>query len=94
MNRTVFVTGGVRNTGLAIARRFAREGWNVAISSRDARAAAETAEKEARAGGGGEWLGVGMDPARVDEIRGAIEAGNYASFKKETLERMQAGDEK
>ncbi len=30
----------------------------------------------------------------MEEIRGAIEAGNYASFKKETLERMQAGDEK
>ncbi len=30
----------------------------------------------------------------MEEIRAAIEAGNYAAFKKETLERMQAGEEK
>lgn len=47
--KTVFITGATRNTGLAIARYFAREGWNVAISSRDqasAQAAAETLRKE------------------------------------------------
>ena len=32
--KTVFITGAARNTGLAIARRFAGEGYNVAISSR------------------------------------------------------------
>ena len=40
--KTVFITGATRNTGLAIARRFAREGWNVVITSRDTEAA-ETA---------------------------------------------------
>ena len=30
----------------------------------------------------------------MEEIRAAIDAGNYAAFKKETLERMQAGEEK
>ncbi|MBR2848052.1 MAG: SDR family oxidoreductase [Clostridia bacterium] len=33
--KTVLITGAVRNTGLAIARRFASEGWQVAITSRD-----------------------------------------------------------
>ncbi len=42
--KTVFITGATRNTGLAIARRFAREGWNVAVSSRDQAAAQATAE--------------------------------------------------
>ena len=42
--KTVFITGATRNTGLAIARRFAREGWNVAISSRDTEVAKATAE--------------------------------------------------
>lgn len=37
--KTVFITGATRNTGFAIARRFAREGYNVAISSRDAASA-------------------------------------------------------
>lgn len=32
---TVFVTGGTKNTGLAIAETFATKGWNVAISSRN-----------------------------------------------------------
>lgn len=47
--KTVLVTGATRNTGLAIARRFAREGWNIAITSRDteaARAAAMALAKE------------------------------------------------
>lgn len=42
--KTVFITGATRNTGLAIARRFAREGWNVAITSRDQAAAQAAAE--------------------------------------------------
>ena len=33
--KTVLITGATRNTGLAIARHFAKEGWNVAITSRD-----------------------------------------------------------
>ena len=37
--KTVFITGATRNTGLAIACRFAREGWNVVITSRDTEAA-------------------------------------------------------
>ena len=35
MKRCVLVTGGARNTGLAIVRRFARAGCDVVISGRD-----------------------------------------------------------
>ena len=44
VRKVAFVTGAARNTGLAIARRFAREGFDVCVSSRreeDARRAAE-----------------------------------------------------
>ena len=39
MKKTILITGATKNTGLAIARRFASDGWNVAITSRDAAAA-------------------------------------------------------
>ena len=42
--KTVFITGATRNTGFAIARRFAREGYDIAISSRDAASAQAAAE--------------------------------------------------
>ena len=32
---TVFITAGAKNTGLAIAEKFAKEGYNVAISARN-----------------------------------------------------------
>lgn len=74
MKKTILVTGAVRNTGLAIARRFAADGWAVALTSRDA-AAAEAAAKALEA----EFpqcraLGVGMDPAVVADIRAAFAA--------------------
>lgn len=43
MNRAVFVTGATVGTGLAIASRFAREGYDVYVTSRDA----DRAEKAA-----------------------------------------------
>lgn len=46
--KTVFITGATRNTGLAIARRFAGEGYDVAISSRDAASAQAAAEMIAK----------------------------------------------
>ncbi len=64
MKKTMLVTGATKNTGLAIARRFAADGWNVALTSRDA-ASAEAAAK----GIGGAVLGLGMDPADVADIR-------------------------
>ena len=47
--KTILITGATRNTGLAIARRFASEGWQVAITSRNSENAIQTAaalEKE------------------------------------------------
>ena len=46
--KTVLITGAARNTGLAIARRFAKEGWNIAITSRDAETAKSVALKLAK----------------------------------------------
>lgn len=37
--KVAMITGATKNTGLAIARRLAREGWNVVITSRDTEAA-------------------------------------------------------
>ena len=45
MNRSVFVTGACDGTGLAIADRFAREGYSVFVGSRDAEKAKAAAEQ-------------------------------------------------
>lgn len=49
MRKVAFVTGAVRNSGLAIVRRFAQEGYDVCLTSRkeaDAKTAAAQIEKE------------------------------------------------
>lgn len=45
MNRAVFVTGGTTGSGFAIAQRFAKEGYDVFITSRDPKRAEEAASK-------------------------------------------------
>lgn len=45
---TVFITGATKNTGLAIAEKFASEGYDVAISSRDEKEAEIAAEALAK----------------------------------------------
>ena len=70
--KTVFVTGATKNTGWAIARRFASLGWNVVISSRNEAAAAEAAKKLKAEFPDVETLGVGMDPAHIADIRAAF----------------------
>ena len=73
MKKTIFITGATKNTGLGIARKFAADGWNVAVSSRDRAAAEETAQALAS-----EFcvdaLGLAMDPAEVPSIRAAFAA--------------------
>lgn len=70
--KTMFVTGATKNTGWAIARRFAAQGWNVSISSRSAASAADAAATLKAEFPAVETLGVGMEPANVDEIRAAF----------------------
>ena len=72
--KCAFVTGATKNTGLAIARRFAADGWRVAVTSRDAAAAETTAKSLAAEFPGCEALGLRMDPARVSDIRAAFAA--------------------
>jgi len=66
--KNIFVTGGTVNTGLAIARRFAKEGYGVAITSRNAQKAREAAKAIAD-----EFsvpaFGYGLALTNVDEIR-------------------------
>ncbi len=45
---TVFITGATKNTGFAIARKFASEGFDVAVSGRDQASADQAAEQIAR----------------------------------------------
>lgn len=45
MNKTVFVTGGTVGSGFAIAERFAKEGYCVAVTSRSAERANAAAKK-------------------------------------------------
>lgn len=49
MRRSVFVTGATNGTGFAIASRFAKEGYDVFIGSREESRATEAAEKIAAA---------------------------------------------
>ena len=44
MNKSVFITGATVNTGLGIAEKYAKEGYNLFLGSRNAETAAKTAE--------------------------------------------------
>ena len=43
--KSILITGATANTGLAIAKKFAKEGYAVGITSRDSKRAEEAAEK-------------------------------------------------
>lgn len=66
--KVVLITGATRNTGLAVAKRFAAQGYAVAVTSRDGAAARETAEALAQ-----EYSvqarGYEMQPTSVQSIR-------------------------
>ena len=72
MAKTMFVTGATKNTGFAIARRFASDGWNVAVSSRDQASSSAAAGRLKEDFPQVETLGVRMDPANVDDIHAAF----------------------
>lgn len=67
-NQVVFITGAVKNTGYAIARRFAAEGYDVCVSSRRAEDAAATAASLAEEFGV-RAKGYGLDLENVADIR-------------------------
>lgn len=60
MNKTVFITGGVRNSGLSIAKRFAQEGYDVCVTSRNEKDAVTKASELAKAYGV-KAMGYGLD---------------------------------
>ncbi len=70
--KVVLITGATRNTGLATARRFAAEGYAVAITSREEGAAQQTAQQLA-----GEFgitaKGYGMSLECVEDIRAVFD---------------------
>jgi len=72
--KTMFVTGATKNTGWAIARRFASQGWNVIVSSRSFAAAEAAAAKLKAEFPQVETLGLAMDPAKVEDVRAAFAA--------------------
>ncbi len=75
MNRAVFVTGGTVGSGLAIARRFAREGYDVFVTSRDGdRAASAAAAVAAESGVFARGFALDIrDEGRVIEIFNEID---------------------
>ena len=75
-NKNIFITGATKNTGRAIAETFAKDGYDVIISSRD-EASATTAAKEIEAAYGTKCMGVALDLTDVKDIErvfGEIEA--------------------
>lgn len=73
--RTVLITGAGSGIGLDVARRFAAEGANVALSGRssakleDARASLRGSDD----GGGGEGIVVAGDVSRAPDVRALVE---------------------
>jgi NAD(P)-dependent dehydrogenase (short-subunit alcohol dehydrogenase family) len=69
MNKTAFITGATNGTGYAIARRFASEGFDVYITSRDKARAEESAKTLAgEFGGQVQIFGVGLGVDDENEI--------------------------
>lgn len=101
--KQVFVTGGSRGIGLAVAKAFAREGSDVAIGARNQEQVEDEARKiheeyEVKA------IGIAMDVTkpediedarkRIDEIFGGVDIliNNAGTGTEETI--MEAPDEK
>lgn len=72
---TVLITGATKNTGLATAKRFAREGYNVAITSRSA-ASAEKAARSLALEYGVKAIGYAMQMNDVADIKRIFSAVN------------------
>ena len=66
------ITGATRNSGYAIARRFARDGYDVALTSRSLESAREAAGQLQREFPERRFLPLCMDPARAEDIGAAF----------------------
>lgn len=66
--KSVFVTGATNGTGFAIASRFAKEGYNVFIGSREEERAAEAA-KQIEAKYGVKAVGIGMKVYDEEDVK-------------------------
>jgi 3-oxoacyl-[acyl-carrier protein] reductase len=69
--RAVLVTGGTRGIGNAVARRFAREGWNVLISGRTLESVRNAVAGFQKAGLSVE--GKSADSRKEDDVRELVE---------------------
>lgn len=72
MHRVVFITGAARNTGFAIARYFAREGYDVCVSSRSEESAAAAAFSIGQEFPGIRTLGLAMEQSEISQVETAF----------------------
>lgn len=67
--KVVLITGATRNIGLAIAKRFAKEGYHVCITSRKGEVAEQAAQEISEEFPQVKIVGFGMETSSVDQIR-------------------------
>ena len=72
MHRTVFITGAARNSGYAIARRFANEGYDVCITSRSKNSADEAARRLREEYPDIRTLGIAMEQSDLKQVEDAF----------------------
>jgi NAD(P)-dependent dehydrogenase (short-subunit alcohol dehydrogenase family) len=69
INPVILISGAARNTGFAIAKRFAKEGYNVCITSRNKKSAEDAAKKIEQEYPDIIAKGYGMASAEIEDIR-------------------------
>lgn len=72
MHRVVLITGAARNTGFAVARRFAREGYDVCITSRSAESAEAAALRVGKEFPEIRALGLPMEQSDLEQVETAF----------------------
>ena len=72
MHRVVLITGAARNTGFAVARRFAKEGYDVCITSRSAQSAEAAALQVGKEFPDIRTLGLAMEQSNLGQVEAAF----------------------
>ncbi len=72
MHRVVFVTGAARNTGYAIAQRFAQDGYDLCISSRSIESVEAASSKLQKEFPAVRVLGIAMEQSDIGQIEAAF----------------------